>query len=205
MSWHIMADGHEMSLHNPVPDDFEIKRAAHSLAQINRFNGNTCRPYSVAEHSLLCAEIAEEVLHADAHGVFACLMHDLHEVATGDQITPSKDVIGPGWAAFEHTHEQLVRAKFSLHSTRHYYSQLVHTVDRMALAVERDQLLPHTQPDGTPSTPWPVLQGYPVLKNFDLMHPQRVSMTWADWRDAFIERHGELEYARKLPHPLGAA
>ena len=46
---------------------------AHALAQINRFNGHAKRPYSVAEHSLVCMEIAQ---HLELPPVvqLACLM-----------------------------------------------------------------------------------------------------------------------------------
>lgn len=202
MSWIVTNDGHEVSLANPVPNDYEAARVAHSLAQIVRFNGHAARPYSVAEHSLLCADIAEQVLHTDVFGAFACLWHDGHESITGDQPSPNKPVIGIGWRTFEHHHSLLVMAKHKLHSTRYYYQSMVRLVDLMALAIERDQLLPHTQPNGEPSTPWPVLEGIALLDTVDLMSPERVNRSWAEWRDLFLERHHALDAVRRSPIPV---
>ena len=39
MNWIVTCDGHEASLEFPTHADYEIERIAHSLAQINRFNG----------------------------------------------------------------------------------------------------------------------------------------------------------------------
>ena len=74
---------------------------AHALAQINRFNGHAKRPYSVAEHSLVCMEIAQ---HLELPPVvqLACLMHDAHEAYTGDVATPIKRCVGDNWGFFEH-------------------------------------------------------------------------------------------------------
>ena len=71
MNWIVTCDGHEASLEFPTHADYEIERIAHSLAQINRFNGHAARPYSVAEHSLLVLDIAKTKLGLDAHGQMA--------------------------------------------------------------------------------------------------------------------------------------
>lgn len=197
MSWITMADGHEVSLPYPRVEDFDVPRLAHNISNINRFNGATCRPYSVAEHSLLVLEIADKHLHLDVHGQMYALCHDLHEGITGDQATPSKAEIGPGWAAFEDRYAHLLAQKLCLITAKFLNTAAVLVADRMALAIERDQLLPKVQPNGVPSTPWPCLARVPLLTDVDLMDHSRLRMTWQDWRDAFIERYAELAYARQ--------
>lgn len=196
MSWIIMKDGQEVSLAYPRAEDIKAERLAHNISQIVRFNGSACRQYSVAEHSLLVLEIAQTVLGLDVHGQFYALCHDLHEGITGDQTTPSKDVIGRGWHAFEHHFEHMVANELSMVTAKHLHTAAVAVADRMALAIERHQLLPHHQPNGLPSTPWAVLADVQLLTHIDLMSPVRVNRTWQQWRDAWLERFHELNELR---------
>lgn len=195
-----MSDGQEVSLAYPRTDDAAIERIAHHLSTINRFTGGACRPYSVAEHSLLVADIARDHLMLDAHGQLAALMHDAHEAYTNDQSTPSKHEIGPGWDIFEERFADLVATRFQFRSARLCYQREVRAADRIALATERCQLLPNTQPCGTPSTPWPVLARV-APASVDLLSPERDAMTWRQWRDAFINRFVALDAERRQTKP----
>lgn len=60
MTWLVMSNGAEQDLSGPgaARPRYTIESLAHQLAQINRYTGATRRPYSVAEHSLLCADMA---------------------------------------------------------------------------------------------------------------------------------------------------
>ena len=53
-------------------------RIARSLSRINRWNGNTTRPYSVAEHSIRVASLVAPRLR------LAALLHDAAETFIGD-------------------------------------------------------------------------------------------------------------------------
>lgn len=64
-----------------------------SLARINRWNGNTSRPYSVAEHSIRVARILPAGLK------LAGLIHDAAESFIGDLPYPIRQAGGAG--AFE--------------------------------------------------------------------------------------------------------
>lgn len=196
MTWMILSDGYECSLQFPTFGDITIERFAHSLAQINRFTGHAARPYSVAEHSLLVLDIAERLMKLDVHGQLAALMHDAHEAITNDISTPAKQEIGAGWRAFEAKHAHMVAGHFRLHTAVVQNHLHIHAADRLALATERHWLLPHVQPNGQPSTPWPILAGVDPLLDIDLMDPARERMTWREWRDAFLERFFELQFAR---------
>lgn len=200
MTWIVTADGHECSLEFPVHADYNIGRIAHSLAQINRFNGHAARPYSVAEHSILVWEIAKHELKLDANGQMAALMHDAHEAFIGDITTPMKELLGSPIRSLEMRHSHLMSLRFGYHvaMTMNHYE--IKMADMMALAVERAALLPHTKPCGTPSTPWPCLNfggdSFMARWRDQLMSPQRAQATWQDHRDQFIEAFQDLQLVR---------
>lgn len=199
MSFIVTASGREVSLQFPQQDDFCIEDIAHALSLTNRFQGHTSRPYSVAEHSLLVLKIARDMLQLDAHGQMYALMHDAHEAYTGDQSTPSKRVVGGGWAAFESRFAHLLAMRFAFHTASVAFHDQVKQADLLALAVERRQLMPHHRPDGHPCQPWPVLDGLaidPVAVGVDLRDKGRASMTWQQWRDAFIQAACDLQVER---------
>ena len=71
-----------------VPNIEEIYTA---LPKINRYNGQTIRPYSVAAHSLMCTFVAEnEYLIKEPHLLLAILLHDASEAYIGDIVRPIK-------------------------------------------------------------------------------------------------------------------
>ena len=188
--WIVTAAGDELSMLRPAPGHITALSVAWSLAQINRFNGHAIRPYSVAEHSLLVADIAEE-LGLDVFGQFAALMHDAHEAFSGDMHTPGKSCIGPEWHHWEHRWETAVRGAFAtLHAcTQHH--DTIKRADLIALATERRDLL-----HPSARTPWPCLQGIEPLAHVYLYDKARREMDWEDWRDRWLDRYHELDYAR---------
>lgn len=196
MPWMVTADGHEVSLQYPQHDRFDIGHIAHALAQLNRFTGHAVRPYSVAEHSLLVCDIAERHFGLDVHGQLAALLHDAHEAYTCDLSTPAKAEVGVGWRTFESRFCHLVALRFRCHTALTAFHKEIAAADRMALATERAQLMPTRQPNGFPSTPWPGLAGVEPLTEYELLDPGRNRMSWMEWRDAFLDRFQELQFAR---------
>jgi hypothetical protein len=198
MPWIVLADGHEASMAYPDIAAIEAPRLAHALAQINRFNGHAMRPYSVAEHSLLVADIAERLLGLDVHGQMAALVHDFHEAITGDLSTPAKAQVGQPWRSFEGGFAHLTARRFRVCTATISNRDAIRHADLLALATERAQLMPRMQETGVPSTPWPCLAGIePLSTTFvDLMSPERQRMSWLDWRGLLLDRFHELEFAR---------
>ena len=190
MTFIVTAGGAELDLRHPSPGHVTIWSIAWSLAQINRFNGHAMRPYSVAEHSLLVCEIAERDLGADLHGQFASLMHDGHEPWSGDMHTPGKHEIGPAWFNWENKWERLVRSCFGMHTAAAAWAKVIKRADLIALATEKRDLLPPTP------TTWAVLHDIEPVTWVDLWSPERRAMTWEDWRDRFLDKYHELEFAR---------
>jgi len=130
-----------------------LSEIAHSLAHINRFTGHAKRTYSVAEHSLL---VADMVAHAGLGPMeqICALMHDAHESITGDVATPIKEVLGDAWYRFERAEQNALLGAYGLVDAMADHAKTVKHYDLMALATERRDLLPyfaHT------NTPWPVI------------------------------------------------
>lgn len=197
MSWIVMSDGSEVDLHTPCGSSMNMDHIPHHLATINRFTGAACRPYSVAEHSLLVCEIAEREFGLDVHGRLAALMHDAHKAYVNDLSTVAKHEVGISWRLFEGRFERQVRYVFRLLIASGNHEVAIRRADRIALATERLQLLPRKY-RGTPSRPWAVLEGVQPVDWVDLMSPERQSMTWQDWRYAFSDRYDELTFERGL-------
>ena len=89
----------EAPSHTWGPPNWEA--IAVSLSRINRWNGNTSRPYSVAEHSIRVARILPDGLK------LAGLIHDAAEAFIGDLPHPIR--LAGGLGRFEH-----IEAKITL-------------------------------------------------------------------------------------------
>ena len=75
---------------NIKPEDLDIEDVARGLSNTCRFGGQLRHFYSVAQHSVLCAEYAKNI-YKDHKLEIACLFHDLAEAYIGDIIKPIKD------------------------------------------------------------------------------------------------------------------
>lgn len=186
-----LSNGQELVLRYPRNGQLDIRTIAHSLAQINRFNGHALRPYSVAEHSLLVCEIAEREFRLDVHGLLAALMHDAHECVAGDMHSPGKADIGQPWKDWEGRWSRQLRSEWALHTAFHTHAAAIHHADLIALATERRDLL---HPGST--TPWPVLAGITPVGWLSLNTPEREAMPWLAWAAAFRDRADALDFAR---------
>ena len=191
----------------PAGRPVRIDDIAHQLAIINRFHGATKRPYSVAEHSLFCSEIAQR------HGArpitqLAALLHDAHEIYTNDLSSPAKravnfrSIAGGGtqaWSVFEREHERVVQDHFGLLTVSRSMHPLLRQIDLQALATERRDLMPW-QPNNHAA--WGVLgdAAEDPTRRIDpidwirLDTPEREAMTWRDWRQQFRDRFDEISF-----------
>lgn len=173
---------------------YTVATIAHHLAQINRFAGAARRPYSVAEHSLLCAELAEDAGHPPIVQL-CCLMHDAHECVVGDVCTPVKRLLGDAWTALAAQHARTLRARFGLQGAFVVHRLAIRAIDLQALATERRDLLAWCS---ATSSRWPELDtpGAQVPSaHTDLTRAWRTQRDWSEWRDAFIERFEHLQRA----------
>lgn len=185
-----------------------IDDISHQLAIINRFHGATSRPYSVAEHSLLCSEIAERAM-AKPITQLAALLHDAHEIYTNDLSSPAKTAVNfrsiaaggtRAWDVFEKEHANVVRAQFGISTVSRTMHTALRSIDLVALATERRDLLPWR---ADTHAPWAVLGDdrddcIEPLYWIRLDTPEREAMTWRDWRQQFRDRFDELVFRLEL-------
>jgi hypothetical protein len=185
--------GADVDLRSPVPSTISAHDIGNALAKINRFNGHTSRPYSVAEHSLLVLQLLQREYGITSPAAqLAALLHDAHEAYTGDLSTPCKRAVGYQWTDFEDRWERLVLNRFGVFKAAREYASLIKSCDLMALACERTALLP---PAGVGNKPWPMLDLVHQPAWVDLSAGHHATYTWADWRDVFLEQFAELFYA----------
>ncbi len=172
-----------------------VQEIAHALAQINRFTGHCSRPYSVAEHSLLVLDIGRATYDLKDEPLIelTLLMHDAHEIITGDVASPIKRVLGQAWEAFECQQQAALLDGYGLLGTfREHYEKVKHA-DLIALATELRDLMPWTK---SGSAPWDVLdkRGEEVKAWSErlLTVKQRGCLPWGHWRMSFELQAGEL-------------
>lgn len=157
----------------PNPDDVRLVDIAHPLAQQCRFTGHTRRFYSVAQHSVHCAEMVQDWLlndsqyedlpYPNAQLVLTALMHDASEAYLADISRPIKMVpeFGDVYKKFEGVLEIAIAVRFNL---VYPYPEIIKRADNALLRTEQRDLMPpnflHAGDDFYPATlqPWsPVL------------------------------------------------
>lgn len=163
MTWVLTHSGMEFDLSDPQPDMICLEDIAFSLAHQPRFNGHAKFHYSVAQHSILVANLVPDFLKMSA------LFHDAHETYIGDLVQPFKEFMGNEVYEFTAALKRLTRKideavaeRFLLQNFGH---PLIEAADLQALATERRDLLPA-------SSPWDCIAGvkphaFPIIRQFE--------------------------------------
>lgn len=125
----------------------DIEDIAHGLAYQCRFNGQTRAFYSVAQHSLLVADLLEPELK------LAGLLHDAAEAYLGDMVKPLKLVL-PEFSAIEDRISQLINRHFGIADLDH---RAIKRADLTMLATEKRDLMPHS------TEAWASIKGFEPL------------------------------------------
>ena len=115
-----------------VPVDVNIDDIAHALSMQARFNGHCNKFYSIAEHSILVANLVPQKLKLEA------LLHDASEAYIGDIAAPIKNRLSDFIALEVHVHGVIAK-KYGLPAT---LSCPVILADKKALKFEMHGLLP---------------------------------------------------------------
>lgn len=135
-------------------DDICVDDIAHALSQIIRFTGHAKAPYSVAQHSLLVAEISPP-----EHRLWA-LLHDASEAYLGDVASPLKTLL-PQYRELEEKFQKVIAGRFGLSWP---IPACVKHADRVALMTEKRDLLltKHEWPgEFTPEVPLHIVNVLP--------------------------------------------
>ena len=129
-------------------DNIDIEDIAHGLAYQCRFNGQTNRFYSVAQHSIMVADLVPAEYRR------AALLHDAAEAYLGDMVKPLKVLI-PAFSDIEDRVTQLIAENFDVDFSDY---APIKDADLRALATEKRDLMPHS------TEQWSYLKGYEVLQ-----------------------------------------
>lgn len=149
MSSIITSSGESLRLFQPRPWQIHLEDLAQGLSNTCRFAGQSRHFYSVAEHSILVADLVVANGYPELEAV--ALMHDAAEAFIGDMVSPLKCHL-PEYRISESRLRAAIADRFDL---PHTLPDPVKTADIQALALERAALIP-------PSTPWPILQGIQI-------------------------------------------
>lgn len=101
------ASGQRFYPADPQPDAIDIRDIAHALGNICRFGGHCNRFYSVAEHSVLVAQVLPRELRLQG------LLHDATEAYCVDVPRPLKVLLG-NYAEIEHRIWEVIAKKFDV-------------------------------------------------------------------------------------------
>lgn len=139
----------------PDAAQIHLDDIARGLARHARYTGQTVRPYTVAMHSLLVAELVphEHRLHA--------LLHDAPEAYTGDAPSPMKDAM---------------RAFARLRGHESDYDLVEHALWKAVC--RRFDLAPELPEEVRWADRWAMLVEAPVLQPEGWKHP-----VWDAWRE----------------------
>ena len=150
--------GRQVSLLNPQYSQIDIGDIAHGLAFQCRFNGQTSRFYSIAQHCLMVTSILPD------HLKLAGLLHDAAEAYIGDVVQPLK-VLLPDYQVIESNFNQAIELRFNVNLD---HQEEVKAADLIALATEKRDLLPRERCD------WELLKGIRPLDRLTLpMSPEQ--------------------------------
>lgn len=128
--------GKSVNVFNPKPEMFDIIDIAHSLSRQCRFGGHLPRFFSVAQHSIICAELAP------IKNKFTALMHDATEFALMDIPSPIKKRM-PDYEEIENNLMKALSGKFGF---QYPLPEKVKEIDMFMLKREWNSLMLGNEP-----------------------------------------------------------
>ena len=175
--------GLAFDLRRPLPSMVCKEDIAHALANQCRYIGHAAWHYSIAQHSVLVAEI---VCATDPASAFKALLHDSGEAYVGDWSSPLKALLrerAPEALALEQEVERTIGCKYGVDLVSR--DLLIKHADLVALVTEKRDLFGPAPQDG-----WGDATGFELPAPLDT-RIERWSPTQAERRflDAF-ERFG---------------
>ena len=118
--------GKSLDYLNPSEDQIDILDIAYGLSREARFNGQTDKFYSVAQHSYICSMLVPREYAKEA------LLHDATEAYMKDIPRPLKNLL-PDYKHLEYNLETVIRRKFGLPEIK---SEAVKRADLILLLTE---------------------------------------------------------------------
>ena len=132
--------GHLIDPLRPDPDNVLIEDIARSLSMQCRFNGHCTRFYSVAEHSVNSAKLAEKLFPERPEIAIFALLHDGSEAYLCDLPRPIKSSF-PNYLEWEAVLSDIIYCKFTGVSPAEDDEKKILKVDNIMLATESFHLV----------------------------------------------------------------
>jgi len=126
---------------DPRIEDFVLEDIAHALSQVNRANGHTVVPMSVAQHAVNVATVLKQ-LGYDVRTQFIGLNHDNSEAYMADIPSPVKEWL-PDYAKLEKKVQDIAYEWCGLGKVTDEEYEIVNLVDKAMFPVECRYVLPH--------------------------------------------------------------
>ncbi len=141
------ASGIDFDLLYPRPEMVRFTDIAQHLAQINRYSGAARLPVSVAQHSVLVADILVD-MNCSPATCLAGLLHDAHEAYLGDIPAPVKAVMEKHhhYAGLFHLSARIDNTVHQAAGLDYQYMVQVDRADERALLNEWRDLMPGVAP-----------------------------------------------------------
>lgn len=134
--WIQSINGRRIFLFDPQPGDFDPEVLAVVLSRLARFNGHTREFYSVAQHSVIVADL---LAHRSSWWQLAGLLHDAGEIILGDITTPVKS-LAPTVKAIESLAQTAITVRYDL-PTGILSHAIIKRADMIALSTEHRDLM----------------------------------------------------------------
>lgn len=127
---------------DPRVEDVDMVGVAHALSQICRFNGHTNKFWSIAQHSILVAEILKSYMgYADDYRIrLLGLLHDASEAYISDLLRPFKQEVN-GYKEIEANVEKVILECCGIFNANETEWGIVKRADNYALALEATELV----------------------------------------------------------------
>lgn len=165
--WIQTRKGRQFFVFDPRPDDFDIEEIAWALSMQCRYNGHTKQFMSVAQHSVMVAELS------DPEDALWGLLHDAAEAFIGDMVRPLKRSM-PEFVVVENRILSQLAFAYGLEPDM---PASVKRADNVALATEQKLIMAPAPAD------WALLEkADPDIVEIPEMHPaeafQHFMQTW---------------------------
>lgn len=120
-----------LDLDKPEDYDFPMREIADALSRVQRWAAQGDYPFTVAQHSIMCADVAHN-LGLSVQVQRECLMHDAAEAYIGDLARPIK-MHDPYFEALD---LRVTKALFRRHRIAFPLCEAVHDIDRYVALFE---------------------------------------------------------------------
>lgn len=124
-------NGHYVNVFNPDPATIDIEDIAHGLSQVCRFAGHTYQFYSVAQHSVMVADLVPHGMRLEA------LLHDASEAYMCDMPRPIKRNM-PQYKEIEEVLMAAIAKKFKI---KYPFHKEIKEADNHMLEVEHKHII----------------------------------------------------------------